>query len=144
MEYWIFLNGKKDGPFSREQLIMKDIPPDTLVWREGLDVWVIATKLPELGVLFPNIDTRQAATMTTNTPKSPPTYLVYAILTTLFCCMPLGILAIIFAALTISRIKSGDYVGAAKMSEWAALAVILSFVIGLISLPIYILMMVLQ
>ncbi|MDQ2623821.1 MAG: CD225/dispanin family protein [Actinomycetota bacterium] len=49
----------------------------------------------------------------------PPNYLVYAILTTLFCCMPLGIVSIVFAAQVGSKWAMGDYAGAHHASNQA-------------------------
>ena len=71
--------------------------------------------------------------------KCPPTYLVWAILTTLCCCQPFGIVAIVFAANVRSKYDRGDIEGAAKNSEKAALWVILAFVVGLLTLPLQIL-----
>ena len=56
----------------------------------------------------------------------PPNYLVFAILTTIFCCQILGIVSIVFAAQVNSRWNSGDIQGAldasrnAKMWAWIA------------------------
>jgi hypothetical protein len=68
-----------------------------------------------------------------------PNHLVWAILATLFCCLPLGIVAIIFAAQVNTKLQAGDYAGAvdssnkAKMWSWIAFAsgfvVILLYVI---------------
>ena len=62
-------------------------------------------------------------------PENPPkNYLSQAILITLFCCLPVGILAIIFAAQVDSKFAEGDYVGAEKASiaakGWCIVAVI--------------------
>jgi hypothetical protein len=54
------------------------------------------------------------------------THLVGAILTTLFCCQPFGIVAIVFAALAESKKSSGDGRGAmdlaAKANTWMIVA----------------------
>ena len=59
----------------------------------------------------------------------PDNYLVWAILSTLFCCLPLGIASIVFAAQVDGKYNSGDYAGAQASSEkakkfamWAAIA----------------------
>ena len=57
----------------------------------------------------------------------PPNYLVFAILTTIFCCQILGIVSIVFAAQVNSKWNSGDIQGAlnasknAKLWAWIAL-----------------------
>lgn len=68
-----------------------------------------------------------------NRPMGPPpqNYLVYAILTTIFCCMPLGIASIVFAAQVNSRWAAGDAWGAQSASKraqqfamWSALTTV--------------------
>ena len=54
-----------------------------------------------------------------NPPANVPNYLVQAILTTIFCCTPFGIVAIIFAAQVNGKLASGDYAGAVKTSQQA-------------------------
>lgn len=49
----------------------------------------------------------------------PPNYLVWAILVTIFCCLPLGIPAIVFAAQVSSRWQAGDVAGAHDASTKA-------------------------
>ena len=48
-----------------------------------------------------------------------PSYLVPAILTTCFCCMPFGIVAIVFAAQVSGKLAAGDYDGARRSSDSA-------------------------
>lgn len=56
-----------------------------------------------------------------------PNYLVFAILTTIFCCLPAGIPAIVYAAQVNGKLQVGDVAGAqiasknAKMWCWIAL-----------------------
>lgn len=66
----------------------------------------------------------------------PPAYLVWAILSTVLCCIPLGIPAIIFSAQTRSAIKKGDLEKARKMSDRTQWCIILAIVLGLISMPL--------
>jgi hypothetical protein len=47
--------------------------------------------------------------------------LVFAILTTIFCCQILGIISIVFAAQVNSKWNSGDYQGALNASKNAKL-----------------------
>ena len=54
-------------------------------------------------------------------PDSVPNYLVQSILVTIFCCMPLGIVAIVFAAQVNGKLAMGDYAGAVDASKKAKL-----------------------
>ncbi|MCG6188971.1 CD225/dispanin family protein [Maribellus maritimus] len=49
----------------------------------------------------------------------PANYLVWAILTTVLCCLPLGIVSIIYAAQVNSKWMAGDYAGAQNSSRKA-------------------------
>jgi hypothetical protein len=64
-------------------------------------------------------------------PSPPPNYLVQAILTTLFCCLPFGIVSIVFAAQVNSKFSAGDVAGAVNASSRAKLWAWLSFGFGL-------------
>ena len=66
----------------------------------------------------------------TGTP--PPNYLVFAILTTIFCCQILGIVSIVFAAQVNSKWNSGDIQGALDASKNAKLWAWIAFGSGLI------------
>lgn len=68
-------------------------------------------------------------------PKCPPTYLVWAIICTIVCFLPFGICAIICAAKVSGHFKAGRLEKAHKMSERAALFIILSIVAWLIWMP---------
>ena len=138
MEYWISINGEKEGPYTREQVLLKTIPPDTLVWHEGLTHWIQAAQLPELVSMFTPFEMRKAGVSPVPPPQCPPTYLVWAILSTLCCCQIFGIIAIIYAANVKTKYDRGDIDQAKKYSERAALWVILSFVVGLASIPLQI------
>ena len=66
--------------------------------------------------------------MNATTPQIP-NHLVWAILSTLFCCLPLGIVSIVFAAQVNSKVAAGDIAGAREDSDkakkfamWAAIA----------------------
>lgn len=67
---------------------------------------------------------------------APPNYLVWAILTTLFCCLPLGVASIVFAAQVNSKWALGDVAGAQessvkakKFAIWSAIASVITAVL---------------
>jgi len=78
----------------------------------------------------------QSATAAADAPKCPPTNLVWAIIITLCCCTPLGIVAIIFAFLTKKHYRNGNYEKAQRYSDYGAWACIASIMIGLITAPL--------
>jgi hypothetical protein len=70
-------------------------------------------------------------------PPHIPTRLPQAILVTLFCCQPFGIVAIVYAALASSNLSSGDYAGAMDCSRKAATWCWLAFWLGLIPMLLW-------
>lgn len=61
----------------------------------------------------------------------PPNYLVWSILSTIFCCIPFGIVSIVFAAQVNSKWQTGDYTGARLSSKNARLWAWIAFGAGL-------------
>jgi Interferon-induced transmembrane protein len=76
----------------------------------------------------------------------PPNYLVWAILSTLFCCLPLGIASIVFAAQVNGKYAAGDFAGAQESSDkakkfamWSAIAgviIAVLYLIGIVALGV--------
>lgn len=77
----------------------------------------------------------------TATPANVPNYLIPAILS-LFCCWPLSIVAIIFAAQVNGKVASGDILGAMEASKKAKLFSFIAIGIGLVLGILYILIFV--
>lgn len=71
----------------------------------------------------------------------PQNYLVMAILVTIFCCWPLGIPAIIFAAQVNSKFSQGDYAGAEDASKKAKMWSMISLIAGLVIGVLYFILM---
>ena len=61
-----------------------------------------------------------------------PNYLVQSILITLCCCLPLGVVAIVFAAQVNSKLAAGDVAGAREASNKAKMFCWIGFGIGLV------------
>lgn len=72
-------------------------------------------------------------------PPCPPSYLVWSILSIFLCCLPLGIVAVIFSSKVRPAYERGDYAGAQRASNAAMWWLIASIVIGLISTPFVVL-----
>lgn len=72
IEYWIAVDRQKIGPMTLEQLRMRRVDPQTLVWREGLPTWVRADSLPEIASLFRAQSIEEcSAPVTPVTPQEP-------------------------------------------------------------------------
>ncbi|HKI88150.1 MAG TPA: CD225/dispanin family protein [Draconibacterium sp.] len=67
----------------------------------------------------------------------PPNYLVWAILTTILCCLPFGIVSIVFASQVNAKYAAGDYDGANKSSKNAKTWAWVSFAVGAAGIIIY-------
>lgn len=65
-------------------------------------------------------------------------YLVWAILVTLFCFLPTGIVAIVYASQVSSKLAAGDHAGAVEASNKAKTWSIVSAVIGVVFVAIWI------
>ena len=64
-------------------------------------------------------------------PAHIPNYLVQAILVTIFCCLPFGIVSIVYAAQVNGKLDAGDVAGAMQASSNAKTWVWVSFGVGL-------------
>ena len=136
---YFYLNGDaKVGPLSLDTLKSAPISRTTYVWNNSLPNWVEAGTLPELAEVFvsevpppavnysPNIANNYTTGGSYNNPNRPPmpeNYLVWAILSTILCCWPFGIISIINAAKVGTAYNAGDYQTAITASsnakKWA-------------------------
>jgi len=72
--------------------------------------------------------------------QTVPNYLVHSILVTLFCCLPFGIVAIIYASQVNSKLIAGDYAGAVQASNNAKTWCWVSFGLGLVGVIIWLIL----
>ncbi|MFV0365762.1 MAG: CD225/dispanin family protein [Mangrovibacterium sp.] len=153
--YFYTKGGENFGPFSVEQLREEGIAPDTRVWYAGLSDWTPANELEELKVLFqqeasgansanfstppppPPFESRNANQQASTggyTPSYPPkSYLVGAILVTIFCCMPFGIVGLVNSLHVESRFYAGDYEGSFRASMQARRWINISIIAAILS-----------
>ena len=66
----------------------------------------------------------------------PPTNMAWAVLSTLLCCPPTGIVAIIYAIKVTNKYREGDIKGAKSASDKAAWWCIATIVLGILSYPL--------
>ena len=125
----------------------------TLVWKEGMSDWKALGEVAELAISlsapvaenvtsdtpiaqslnpYSTPQTEPIATRPISTFQQPMPYInsggyrAFAIVSTIMCCWPFGIVAIVYAAQINSKIAAGDYFGAldsakkSKMWSWIA------------------------
>lgn len=70
-------------------------------------------------------------------PAKPDNYLVWSILSTICCCVPLGIVSIVYSCRVNTLYSCGRYAeaaaAAANAKKWALIALILGVISGIIS-----------
>lgn len=71
-------------------------------------------------------------------PPMPPNHLALAIITTILCCLPAGIVSIIYASQVNTKYNAGDYEGALRASKNAKTWWIVALVAGLVIIIGYI------
>lgn len=75
-------------------------------------------------------------------PQRPKNWLVESILATLFCCLPFGIVGIVYAAGVNSKYDAGNYADAAESSRQAGKWTKIAIFSGLAVYVLYILFVV--
>ncbi len=73
-------------------------------------------------------------------PAPPPNHLVWAILTTIFCCLPLGVVSIVFASQVNSKWQMGDAAGAHDASNKAKQFAIWAAILGAVAVVVYVIL----
>jgi len=147
MSKYYYTDGKERfGPFSLEELGVKKISKETLVWMEGLTDWIPAGNLAELQSLFPigmpNLPHVGAPYTPVIMEKAPKNWLVESVLITLLCCPNIfGIIGIIHATKIETLWSVGQRDAAIKASKDAGMWVRIGFFVGLSIYLLYFLFM---
>lgn len=95
--------------------------------------------------ICPGCGAQQPSSPYTSTSSGPgrhvPSYLAQAILCTLFCCLPFGIVAIVYAAQVNGMLAAGNYQGAVKASASARTWCWVSFLTGIGACVLYVILL---
>ena len=141
MKYYMHIGGQQVGPYEENELPSHGLTASTMVWREGMPDWVAASQVPELSHLLP--PSQQPPSYQPQPsygpqqpygvqPPMPDTYMVWAVLVTVFCCLPFGIVSIVKASQVSSLYSQGRYQEAVAASEAAKKWAIWSAIVGVV------------
>lgn len=117
-KYLCIINGEQYGPLEKDKLIAAGVKAETPVWCEGMTRWTPACMVDELSSLFGSVPPPIPPYERVK-PAKPKSYLIWAILTTFLCCLPLGVVAIVYSANVDNRYDEKDYEGAIQASRKA-------------------------
>lgn len=129
--FYLDAQNNRQGPVAGNLLAAHGATADTLVWKLGMTDWVPAGQVPELAEFFfkpspPQPAAPASAAQEAQWVPQPESYLVFAILATICCCMPLGAVAIAYATQVSSLAESGQMQAALKASanakKWSLIA----------------------
>ena len=77
-----------------------------------------------------------------NKPPKPDNYLVWAILTTILCCLPFGIVSIVYSTKVDNLYFNGQYDEAMEKAKSAKTWAIVAAITGVVGVILYILLVV--
>lgn len=127
------------GPFNSNELLRRNIYPETMVWCSGMHDWTEAGALAELAFLFDSSATAPpkieeiAKPFSAETHRSdekvnvrnevqhplPKTWLIEAVIFTFICCSPVSLIGLFFAIRVETHYSNRDYEKAEKASNRA-------------------------
>lgn len=143
--YYLDENQQQKGPIFPSDFMRTGITRHTLLWKSGMAGWQAAGNIPELAPYFrttmpPPPPPGTGASDHTADPRTPQThlqkpntFLIWSILATALCCLPLGIVAILFSVKADSQWSAGRYEEAYRAAEKAKICCIVSAVLSVIS-----------
>lgn len=144
MEYWAMINNVQVGPFSPAELARRGLTADTMVWCNGMGNWEKARFVADFApYLSPSFAPGAGSYNSYNSYNSysagrppmesrPSNYLVWSIISLMFCCQVTGLVALIYSLLVEYRYSHYDYEGAFRASSaarnWNIASIVLMFV----------------
>jgi hypothetical protein len=147
MKYLIARDGQQIGEWTLDELrsmrAMGQARDTDYAWRPGMAEWIPLGQAfaAEGGAAAPpppqSWHPARPTVLGGFPPPPPSSNLIWAILVTIFCCLPLGIPAIIFAAQVDSKYAMGDYAGAQASAAKAKTWILVSLIVGLLGGALY-------
>jgi len=134
MRYWLSNgDGKTYGPYEIDQLralaAEGRVPPGSNLCAEGGTAWIPATQVlgvmqsPAVAVVAPSVQ---------GTAIPNPVNIVWPILTILFCCIPGGVVALIYGINANAKAQRGDAAGAVRDAKTSQTWMIVSAILGVL------------
>lgn len=168
MERYFYLNSHNEqaGPVSPADFSRYGINETSMVWKQGMSNWMRAGQIPELSQYLhstppPPVNTNNnndgnssysvnnSSQVNSNgnnnqyKPMRPDNNMLWAILSTILCCVPTGVYAIIQSSKVNGLYNKGNYAEAQAMADsakkWSLVSAILAFVYVVICLFLMIL-----
>ncbi len=143
--YYLDAEQQQKGPIDPSDFMRLGITKNTLLWKNGMAGWQAAGMIPELALYFQAAPPPPPAAETTMPPRpaaqgisqptaqKPDSLLIWSILSTVLCCLPLGIVAIVYSTKVDSLWAQGAYQEAEQAAKNAKTWCILSAVLGVIT-----------
>ena len=142
-------DGRQYGPVSADQIRQwmaeGRASAKTMAQAEGSVEWKPLGQYPEFAAsaappVMPATPPGGSPAPTFQPRQHVPSYLVPAIFSTICCCLPVGIVAIVYAAQVNTRLQAGDMPGALEASRkaqtWFWVAVVLGLLSTLLCVPL--------
>lgn len=150
MSYHVTRNDQQLGQYEQDALVglirQGQFLPGDLCWTEGMSEWqTLQQVFPHefAGAAsppgIPAIPPTPVSPALGGTPPKIDNYLTQSILITLCCCLPFGIVAIVFSSQVNSKLLAGDIAGAQKASDNAKMWGWIGFGVGIVTNVIVIL-----
>lgn len=131
--FYIDTTGKQQGPVSLNTLTQIGLNSNTLIWKNGLAGWQIAGTVPELLPYLrpqPPFTTAISNSSACPPPAKPDSLLIWSILSTVVCCLPIGLIAVVHATRVDPLWNQGEYEAATKEAQSAKIGCIVSCILG--------------
>ncbi|QZE15210.1 CD225/dispanin family protein [Halosquirtibacter laminarini] len=140
-KFFILKQGERQGPFTIDELMSQEIKRDTLVFCTDMSDWTRADEVDLLKELISELPPEMPKTSPSKEEKLPPpmpkTWLIESIISTIFLCLPLGIIGIVFSNKVENYYYHKRYDEAAKASQNAKILFLISFIPLVILIAIF-------
>lgn len=168
MERYFYLNSHNEqaGPVSPADFSRYGINETSMVWKQGMPNWMRAGQIPELSQYLHSTPPPPVGTNNNNgdnsgysvnnsshvnsnannnqyKPMRPDNNMLWAILSTILCCVPTGVYAIIQASKVNDLYNNGSYAEAQEMANSAKTWSLVGAALGLVVCVVYFFLMLL-